>query len=374
MSGIKKNLRVALVQRIFPNYRESIYRELGVQLNVRIFHGQDSSGIHQMTNNYSVKDQMINLARLSYLCITLRLLKYSPTIFIQEFSLSFINLYINYIISRITGAKFILWGHGYNRSKGFHPDTRLLDKVLQYFIQHADSIILYSDVVAKDFSLRYPNQRFFVARNSIDSSEKREIYDRLTQKGRAQVKAELGFGSVLNVCFVARVTPTKKANLLPGIVEKLFEHGINVMVHVVGEGDSLTTLKEIVSSRRLMNNFKFYGSLYDEELVSKIIYASDFMIIPAWLGLSINHSLCYGTPVATLINERHPPEIEFAQDGVNAILGNSIDELVESIHETWSNRAAYESMRSSARQYYKSNLSLPSMLSGFSDAVDHVSK
>lgn len=366
--------KIALIQRIFPNYRAPIFHALGKKLNTRIFHGENGSGIPQITNEYSEKCNLLSHIGLSYLCTTSRLLRYNPSIVIQEFSLSFVNLYISYVTARLTRKKIILWGHGYDRASGFNPEQRLSDKVRQYFIRRADSVVLYSGAVAKELSQRYPAQRFFVATNSIDSPEKNSMYNELTQKGRERIKIELKFPPRLNICFVARLTNSKKPHLLTDIVEKLQNRGISIMIHLVGDGQLLSSLKETISKRKQEDSFRIYGAIYDEELTSKIIYASDFMIIPAWLGLSINHSLCYGTPVATLANECHPPEIEFAEDGVNAILGNSIDEIVERVSEIWSNCEAYNLMRSSARRYYERKLSLSSMLSGFSNAIEHASR
>jgi len=374
MTNNKKTVSVALLQRIFPHYRAPIFRSLGERMHTRIFHGKNHSGIPQLINQYSEECELQVFFGLSYLPITIRLMKFNPAVYIHEFSLSLLNLYTVYIISRLTGKKFVLWGHGYDRAKGFDPDKRISDKIRQYFISKSDAVILYSDKVALELSQRYPSQQFFVARNSIDSDTKRSVYAQLSRIGRKGIKDETNFPNGLNVCFVSRLTKNKKIHLLTDFVKILKAKGVHCTVHIVGDGPELPALKNIVSALQQTDCFRFHGSIYEEELVARILHASDFMIMPAWLGLSINHSLCYGTPVATLSTELHPPEFEFAEDGINAVVAKSIDELADRVLDIWSNDESYQTMRLNARHYYESKLSLINMQAAFSSAIEFVSR
>lgn len=365
-----QKIKVALVQRIFPHYREEIFKKLAEYYDLRFFHSETHENIPQIERSHSYKVKLFNVNGVKYLASLGAILKFRPKVIIQEFSLSFLNLYLNFMLKILFGSKLILWGHGYDRRVGFNPASKLSDRFRLFLIKKADAVILYSDDVAEELSRAVNNQFFSVARNSIQSVKKDQIFRSMASNGRDNLRKEEGFDADIEICFVARLSKGKKVKKLCDIVNDLVSQGKSVKVHVVGDGEDLNLLKEAVSNKGLSSMFVFYGALYHEERVAKIIYCSDFMLIPAWLGLSVNHSFCYGTPVATLINESHPPEIQFAINMENAILAQSISHLAEQISETLTNKSVYERMRINARDYFEQQLGVNNMFVGFESAIN----
>ena len=85
------------------------------------------------------------------------------------------------------------------------------------------------------------------------------------------------------------------------------------------------------------NNFNFFGSVYDESLLSDLIYNSDLCVSPGNIGLTAIHSLSYGTPVASHNNfNNQMPEVEAIIDGENGFLfdENNSDDLANKI-DNW---------------------------------------
>lgn len=354
--------KVAVIQRIFPHYRRAIFSALAATYNFKLFHGVDNGNIPQSTDGFSVISKNHVFSKFTYQSNVFSLLKFRPEVIVQEFSISFLNLYINYIISKLIGARYIVWGHGYDRSNNFDPSKSFSDQLRLFFLKRADACILYSDDVKDELSQFAPNCRFTVARNSIASPEKESIYSNLSIKERFH-------DSVLNLCFVARLSENKKVELLSRLAVILKRNNISFLFNIVGDGECKDSLISQCASDGVLENFNFLGAIYDEARVAEIIFNSDFMVIPAWCGLSINHSFCYATPLATLSTQQHPPEIQFARDGYNAVLSGSIEELAERLVSIKSEPALLESMRKNSRFFYEQHLSISAMLQGFTDAI-----
>jgi glycosyltransferase involved in cell wall biosynthesis len=369
-----RKVKVVMVQRIFPHYRKEIFSSLNKGFEFTLLHSDNESGILQIEQGFGCKVKNVTLGAVSYLFLTLKLFKLKPEVIIHEFSISFVNLFVCFMYAKLTSCKIILWGHGYDRKSGFYPEIKLGDKIREYLIKECDALILYSDDVKDELLNKYKVDKFFVAKNSIQSQEKDSIFFDMERKGRLVIKNELGFSSVVNLCFVARLSPNKQVLKLCDIASYYIEKDISVMIHVVGDGECKNELQSLIEKRRLSKYFSLYGSIYDESKVAEIIYASDFVVIPAWLGLSINHALCYGTPVATLVNEPHPPEIAFAEDGVNSILAESCEEMVGRMIAKTISQEEYLLLRVQSRDFFVNNLGIEKMYSGFLNGIKHVVK
>jgi len=367
----KRKYRVAMVQGIFPFYRDEIFSKLNEIYDFKLFHSSLDNGIPQIERDYSSKHDCIIFFRMKYILFSVSILKFNPDVIIHEFSLSLLNMYLCYLFCRLSGCKFILWGHGYNRKKGFYPQNNFLDKVRLYFINRCDALILYSDDIKNEIARITHRDGVFVARNSIQTDKKDNLYKSLVKAGRSKIRDDVFKHNGINICFVSRLTPVKKVILLCELAERIKKIGKRVTIHVLGDGEDFSKLKDAIYQKSLENEFKLYGSIYDEDIVSKIIFASDFHVVPAWLGLTINLSFCYGTPVATLKNEKHPPEMQFAKDGMNSIVANTVTELSERIIEVIEDSHIHLSMREHSRNFFEQILGIESMLSGFIKAIKY---
>ena len=128
--------------------------------------------------------------------------------------------------------------------------------------------------------------------------------------------------------FIGRLTQQKKLEILIRAVKELDKSNYKVNLLIIGDGNQKEYLIKLSTKLRL-NNFYFYGSLYDENEISSLIYNSDLCISPGNIGLTAIHSLSYGTAVASHSNfNNQMPEVETIIQGVNGFLfkeGDSID-------------------------------------------------
>lgn len=356
--------QVACIQRIYPHYRSSIFDSLSNVFDFKLFHSSDDSSIKQITAEYSEFSKIYNIGGFYYLPNFFKILKLNPQFIIHEFGLSIINLYVLLLYCKFTSKKFILWGHGYNRKLGFNPSNSYSDKLRLFLMKRSDAIVVYVDQTVAELSKHVDAKKIYIARNSIDSIEKNRVFNCLSESIRPK-------NECMNISYVARLTKIKKPLLLVELALKLKELEQKYIIDIVGDGEMLVELKDAVEKHGLSEYFIFRGAIYEESLIGEIIYNSDFMFIPAWLGLSINNSLCYGTPVVTLSNEQHPPEISYAINAHNSVLGESVEQIAQTLVTVFADYNEYTAMRTRCRDYYCNNLSIDSMARGFIEAVEN---
>lgn len=80
----------------------------------------------------------------------------------------------------------------------------------------------------------------------------------------------------------------------------------------------------------------FYGSCYDESVLSDLVFESDLCVSPGNVGLTVIHCFSYGTPVITHGNFAYQmPEAEAIIPGKNGdyFEMDSIEDLGKKIHK-----------------------------------------
>ena len=148
-------MKIAIIQKVFPHYRVEIFNSISKKYNLKLFHGLTKKyNLSLKTEKYSVKSKLYSLKNIIFFKYYKKLKKFKPQVIIQEFTLSFLNLYSSYIYCKIYGCKLILWGHGYNDN--FRLDNQpLFSKMLRYFFyKSADALILYTENIAKKILIK----------------------------------------------------------------------------------------------------------------------------------------------------------------------------------------------------------------------------
>jgi glycosyltransferase involved in cell wall biosynthesis len=252
------------------------------------------------------------------------LFKFKPEIVISEGAPSYITLWFMIILKTFFRFKLSVWSHGIKYTEMVHPFHTMRGKVQLFIFNWADSILLYSDERA-DIIKKYINrpQKVFVARNTLDTDSFKNIYDKLSSKGKDIVRSEIGFNNHVNLIYVGRLIETKKiADVIYAV--KILSVSMKIAFHIVGEGPERKSLEDLAADN---NNIKFYGKIFDPFLTGKMIYCSDIMVNPGYIGLSIIHAFSFGCPVITYryqdgIGPVHSPEVEYLKEGINGVFCN----------------------------------------------------
>lgn len=371
-------MNLIIVQRIFTKYRKDIFDELYRQIDFILLHSRSNSLINQVSSPYS---RQIGSFRYSnheshfFLNIFPYLLKNRPKIIIHEFAIGIASLYPAYLVSKFLGIKFILWGHGYDRSKGFNPEKSLYDKLGLFLMERADALIFYGLEAKLKISKYIKSEKLFVAFNCLNTKALTEIRDKLEQEGRENIKKRIGFVDKYNFIFIGRLLKTKQPELLFEIYDFLVNiYGNKISIHFVGDGDFLNQLKEIAKNKGIESNAKFYGAIYDDIKNGELLYCSDLMVMPGPVGLSVNHAFNFDCPVITFEQEWHGPEIEYLINGKTGFIveTHSSEAMAVIISKYLKSKEIQYHMKKNIRNIIVTTCSIQNFKKGIDDAVKYV--
>lgn len=217
------------------------------------------------------------------------------------------------IIAPFFRKKVLFWTHGWLR-----PEPLLKRALRQAYYHLADHIMVYSNRSRQlGIALNYPADRITTIYNSLDYEQSVVLTSALDagllSNGNPRAffeKPELP----LIIC-TARLTDTCRFDLLIHAAADLCKGGSPVNLLLVGEGPARTSLRALAN--KLAVNIYFYGACYEEHVVGELIHSADLTVSPGKIGLTVVHSLSYGTPAITHGSlDEQMPEVEAIIPGV----------------------------------------------------------
>jgi len=371
-------MSIIIIQRIFTKYRKDILDELHKNIDFVLLHSVNKSGINQVSTAYSERirgfqytDKESNI----FLNVFPYILKKRPKIVIHEFSIGIASLIPTYMLTRLLGIKFILWGHGYDRNKGFYPEKSFSDKVRLWLIKKADAVIFYGQEAKFKFSQYVISNKLFIAFNCLNTKSLDSIREALEREGRNNVKNRIGFNHKYNLIFIGRLLKSKQPQVLVDVYEYLqSSFGNTIGLNFIGDGDYLIDLKKIVRSKGMENNIKFYGAIYDDIKNGELLYCSDLMVMPGPVGLSVNHAFNFDCPVVTFQQKGHGPEIEYLVNGKTGYVveTKTADAMALVIGNYLINSDMQSQMKFNIQKMLASTCSINNFVRGFVDAINFV--
>ena len=243
----------------------------------------------------------------------LKIVKDMPDLIVSLGSPYSITAWFLVLYGRLTRTPVLLWGHGLlGNEKGLKWIIRKI------FYNLASGQLLYGEyakdlLVAKNFN----PDTLHVVYNSLDYDNQLRIYDKLTDEMRSEFRATLGLTvDDRLIVFTGRLQPIKRLDMIVDALAILKERNYRVHVVFVGEGHEKENLHTLSVKNDVEKQVHFLGASYDESYLGLVLGSSNLCVIPSGAGLSIMHSMIFGTPV--LIHDdvtNHFPEWEAVIDG-----------------------------------------------------------
>jgi glycosyltransferase involved in cell wall biosynthesis len=274
----------------------------------------------------------------------------------------------------------MLWGHGYDHNKGFDPRKSKADKFRLFLARQSDAVVFYApEAKAKFIPYLNPN-KLFVANNCLNTEKLSAIRDRLDVEGKLKVKERIGFRHLNNLIFVGRILESKKPQLLIRAAEILRKgHGSQIAIHFVGDGPYIQELHKLAESLQACNIY-FHGEIQDDEKTGEMLFASDMLVMPGYVGLSVNHALNFDCPVVTLKQKNdgpfHSPEITYIINGKTGFIveEHTPEALALVISNYLTNSRIKAEMKKYIRDAVINKCSIHHFTAGFKDAIDYTSR
>lgn len=328
---LSTSTRVAIIYHMFPHYRLPVMRALdssdafsfsffgdsriheGIEvadpLAVRSFHSSTFYRIGRVFWQNAAIWQSIRS-------------EFTAVVFLAN--PNFVSTWLGALLARATGKKVLFWAHGWLR-----PEYGLKRVIRNLFFRLAHLVLVYGER-AKDLGEQsgFPASRIKVIYNSLDYDSAREILHSIRSGGRATTRPQDFFpeNAPILIC-TARLTPLCELDLLLEAAALLKERGFPVNILLVGDGPARPSL-ELLAKQSGVSVY-FWGACYEESILGQLIYHSDIMVQPGKMGLTVIHSMMYGTPAITHgdMNQQMPEAeaIISGQTGLFFERGNALD-------------------------------------------------
>lgn len=241
------------------------------------------------------------------------LIKKRPDCLISLGTIYSLTSWISLLTAKILGIPRIVWGHGL-----LEEEKGLKWYVRKKFYNLADAQLLYGNYAKKLLIEKgFPEEKLFVVYNSLDFDNQVEIEKEITQAQVDRFKEEnnIPHASKLLV-FTGRLQPVKKLDQLIEATAQLNKNGLDTHLAFIGDGQQREFLEQLAKDKKIRDKAHFLGASYDEAFIGLVFKASDLCVIPSGAGLTIMHSMVYGTPVLLSDNlAQHFPEWEAVDEG-----------------------------------------------------------
>lgn len=383
---MKKKNNIIIFQRFLPHYRIPVFIEISKKIrNIIICIGRSRTKEKSFLESkeglsiLEIRDFYLfpKKDNLVFLDIVNPIIKLKPKIIVLEFSLSILSNYLLFFLRPIFCYKLILWSHGYNIRKGFRPLKSFTDRLRVWCMNKADAIILYGKMGNRVISpyIKKP-EKIFVAQNTLDTNILLRIRNKLDKIGKKKIKEEIGFNKKYNLIYIGRLLSRKEPDRLISVFKIILNFIDDVELHFVGDGVIKRKLQ--ILSKGL--EVKFWGYIKDDEMVGKMLYSSDLMVMPGFLGLSVVSALCFDCPVVTQMQGTegpfHSPEVEYVVDGKTGFFseyGND-EKMARIIIDYMKDKGKQEKMKKWIRHMVRDCCSIKNMVVGFEKAINYVNK
>ena len=335
-------IRVAFFQRMFAHYQAGLVKELAWHSENNYHFFSDSrdpmgSGIQPLPAELR--------KQVPYtVCRTVQLGKYiafqwravreallgEMDVLILEGSFTHPTNWLALLIARLRRKRVLLYTHGWMKK-----ETGIKRLLRNLFYRLSDGLLLYGHRACQiGMEYGFLQDRLYVVCNSLDDEE--------IQAWRALVTPDLcndfrikWFGTDADkplIVSVGRLSVVKKNALLLQAAARLQHRGQDINLLLVGDGPERGALLNTAHEAGI--RLVMAGSNYSEEFLSVCISAADMTVIPGAAGLTVIHSLSYGTPV--IVNDEanfQMPESEAVQEGLNGARfhAGDVDDLARAI-------------------------------------------
>jgi glycosyltransferase involved in cell wall biosynthesis len=350
-------LKVAIINPILPHYRIPLLNILSREYDLTFVHfGKENKSDDLLFTQLVLKELKIGPFLISK--INLNKLFKNFDVVISEGNLRYLDRNI-LILNPFRKYKWITWGIGVTASYDKLFGTKSINNLIRFFLfRFAEANIFYSEFPIKLY-LEHGHKResLFVAHNTVEvKQEYLEIY-----------------GKKDTILFVGTLYRQKGVLELIDIYLEYFRKTSNPkQLHIIGNGPEFNCIFDRIKKYKLEEFVFLHGEILDEEILSKFYSKSLVCVSPSQAGLSVLSSFGHGVPFITRFNAVTGGEILNIKSGINGVLYNSNNDLINIFNDVSNNPIKYIEMGKNAFDFYNSNRKIEMMASSIQDSVSYV--
>lgn len=221
-----------------------------------------------------------------------------------------VSSWILLFCAKVLKKNTVVWTHGW-----YGRETKLRSFIKKIFFSLASKVMLYGDY-AKNLMIAqgYDRNKLFCIYNSLDLDVQKKLRSNLTQTD-VYVNHFGNYHPVL--LFIGRLDHFKKLDQLVECLAQLHKSGSKCNLILIGEGNELANLINLVDENNLSDFVWFYGPCFEEKELANLIFNAHLGITPGVIGLSVLHCFAYGLPFVGNNNfTKQGPEFESIIPGI----------------------------------------------------------
>lgn len=354
--------RLALQQRVLPNYRAAFFDLLASACDggMSLFTGlpRPSEGItttdQLQITNYKLGKNIHLFGGSLYLCyqqgLTNWLKEWNPDALIVEANPRYLSTSAAVKWMHERDKPVIGWGLGAPPVSGFREKRRI------GFLQQFDALIAYSQRGADEYAdLGFPLDNIFVAHNAVSPSPAWQMPNRPD-----------AFRDRPCALFVGRLQFRKNVDLLIGACAEIQ----NVRLVIVGDGPERGALEELAAE--IYPSTEFVGAKHGEELKSHFEEA-DLFVLPGTGGLAVQEAMSYGLPVIVAQGDGTQDDLVRKENGWQ-VPPDDFDALVATMKDALSDAARLRRMGEESFRIVKEEINIGKMVDVFVAALNSTRK
>lgn len=242
-----------------------------------------------------------------------------------------ISLFLLMFKLRISKKVFFIHGM-FHRIGGQRLSSRIFYKATSFL---ASKVFIYSRKGAEVLlGLGVDYKKLNIVGTAVDENKSIANSSKITDTDLELFKQTNGIAGKKVVLQVVRLSEIKKPWLIIDVAKKVIQTNPDLVFILIGGGDLLNSMKQMVSDNNLSESVRILGPIYDEVTLSYWFKSATVFAMPTCIGLSVHHAFSYGLPVVTdddLLQQAS--EFDIISDGLNGKLykAGSVDSFAESI-------------------------------------------
>lgn len=294
--------KIVYVYGNLPAYRSDFFAQLNVKLKsddveMVVMHGtltgkkvvkQDSSNDFKKR---MFQSRSLNIGPFSFITIKglfKQLKKEKPDAVVISFAsthLTLLKVVLYCILHRIPYSS---WRCGYNRDDYSKLSARIREAIISFVEKHAKNYISYGSYYKNILVNKgvFP-ENIIIAQNTIDIES---IIKRNSDLIRTYSDKET------KVLFVGALIKRKELHTSIEAISQLLSEGYDISFDIVGGGEMVKPLREMVLKLHLEGKIRVVGAKYGED-VRHYFRSHDIFLVAGIGGLAVNEAMAYGLPI-----------------------------------------------------------------------------
>ena len=318
-------LRLAVLQRVCPDYRVALFAALAAaeDVELRLFIGEDipQSKVRSARSLSRVpatrlKTRFVRFGRRVlplHIGLIDELRSFRPAVILCEGESHFLG-YLQAIYYRARYAKGTALIHWCFITLPGETPTRpgVIAIVKSYFRKYFDAFLVYSSF-SKDRlkDLGEDPRRVFVATNVGDIDKCVRLSDRI-EETTSEARRKLGLPDRFTALYVGTLSPNKRPELLIDLAARSGDDRYTFVI--AGDGELLEHLRMRVK-REGLSHVQLAGKV--TETLPLYYRAADVLLVPGRGGIVISEAMAFGLPV--VVHQADGTEYDLVQNGVTGM-------------------------------------------------------